>query len=125
MNRKKIIMDFIAIRRAYVGSGSTASKGEVKLITWLAENGFAERIPDYVLSTNATPLALLTPSCRQRAERLAAGQQKLRRIALSDRKYFKTLEEEGLATLGSHEYRPTEKLIAAVKCWRESGGGDR
>ena len=125
MNRKKVIRDFIAIRRAYIGSDSTLSKGVLKVIAWLVENGFAERIHQYVFSTNATPLALLTPACLKRAERLAAGRQKLCWIALSDRKYFETLEAEWLATLGGGEYHPTDKLIAAVKCWREANAGNQ
>lgn len=120
MNRKKLINDLITHGVLFAGEHPTKIKGACSLLRWLARNGFAAIEQGYVYATAATPLALLTPSCLKRAERLASGSQKLCWIALSDRKYFETLEDEGLATLGSHEYRPTEKLIAAVKCWREA-----
>lgn len=120
MNRKELISGLISNGIFYVGEHPSGRKSACSLLRWLARNGFAASEHGYAYATAATPLALLTPSCLKCAEILAGWPQRLRWVVSSDIKHFDTLEDEGLATLGSHECHPTEKLIAAIKCWNEA-----
>jgi hypothetical protein len=104
----------------------------------LVKNGFAGERPiapwhssrfEY-FATAATPLALLDQPCLKRAEKLAREPQLLCFTRVECVKHYDALIEAGLAVKGicnwsDQAWKPTEKLIAAVKCWREAKEGNQ
>jgi len=123
MNRKELINDLIARRVLFAGEHPSGRKGACSLLRWLARNGFAAIEHEYVCATAATPLALLTSTQIDCAGWLVDERQ----VAFRDaepfqRRQMATMVKEGLVNEGMWSWKPTPKLIAVVKCWREAKG---
>jgi hypothetical protein len=92
----------------------------------LLELGFCELKDGYFRATAATPLAMLYRTDIDSAERLAREGLVYHGDASKPVKVsMARLVNKGLATRGDCEWMPTEKLLAAVKCWHEAKGSGR
>lgn len=126
MNRKELINGLIAHGVLFAGEHPSGIKGNCSLLRWLARNGFAASEHGYVYATAATPLALLTPTQIDCAEWLVDERQ----VAFRDAEPFQrrrvaAMVKEGLVNEGMWSWKPTPKLIEAVKCWREARESNR
>jgi len=81
-------------------------------------------------ATAATSLALLDQPCLKRAKKLAREPQLLCLTKVENFRNYDALVEAGLAfkvLLNGcvPAWKPTDKLIAAVECWREANAGNQ
>jgi hypothetical protein len=94
----------------------------------LVKDGFSVEDDHMYLLTDATPLALLSPACLKRAEKLASEPQLLCLTRVENRRHYDALVGAGLAVSlngCAPRWEPTKLLRAAVKCWREAKEGNQ
>ena len=102
-----------------LGKGSIAMFDLCKHHEKLVDTGFARESRKGIYATDATPLALLTPTQFICAQQLAnLGCILLGDIQPAQKKHMQALASSHFATYNGCKWEETDKLVKALRCWR-------